>query len=209
MGWSVMLGTGLVVARVGGGWTPPSALGLCGFGWGLQAGGALCDVLIVLRNRCGIAPMQARPDLPVDIMQGSNTLLWRNTRASAVMEALLTHARPLLIIVHTRRAALEAFCSNVHCGVGGSACVTAGPLGRRAEAAMRVSTRSAALCYSYSECRGAFAGVALEGSLLAARDSVNADFYGRPLPARQLLLGGCAGAPAAAALYAALDAFAG
>jgi len=38
VGWSVMLGTGLVVA--------------CGFGWGLQAGGALCDVLIVLRSRC-------------------------------------------------------------------------------------------------------------------------------------------------------------
>jgi len=70
VGWSVMLGTGLVVARAraggsrfwggrGGvgarardGWSPPSALGLCGFGWGLQAGGALCDVLIVLRSRC-------------------------------------------------------------------------------------------------------------------------------------------------------------
>jgi lipid-binding SYLF domain-containing protein len=47
-----MLGTGLVVARARDGWSPPSALGLCGFGWGLQAGGALCDVLIVLRSRC-------------------------------------------------------------------------------------------------------------------------------------------------------------
>ncbi len=97
----------------------------------------------------------------------------------------------------------------MHCGVGGAACVTAGPLGRRAEAALRAGARGAALCYSYSECRGAFAGVALEGSLLAAREGVNADFYGRPAPARALLLGGCAGAPAAAALYAALDGFAG
>ena len=97
----------------------------------------------------------------------------------------------------------------MHCGLGAAACVTAGPLGRRAEAALRAGPRSAALCYSYSECRGAFAGVALEGSLLAARDGVNAAFYGRPVPARQLLLGGCAGAPAASVLYAALDAFAG
>ena len=48
-----MLGTGVVLARTRDGWSPPSALGLCGFGWGLQAGGVLCDVLIVLRNKCG------------------------------------------------------------------------------------------------------------------------------------------------------------
>ena len=54
VGWSLMLGTGVVLARASDGWSPPSALGLCGFGWGLQAGGALCDVLIVLRNKCAL-----------------------------------------------------------------------------------------------------------------------------------------------------------
>lgn len=56
VGWSLMLGTGVVLARASDGWSPPSALGLCGFGWGLQAGGALCDVLIVLRNKCAACP---------------------------------------------------------------------------------------------------------------------------------------------------------
>ena len=55
VGWSLMLGTGVVLARASDGWSPPSALGLCGFGWGLQAGGALCDVLIVLRNKCALS----------------------------------------------------------------------------------------------------------------------------------------------------------
>ena len=52
-GWSVAAGTGLVVARRGeqGGWSPPSALGLYSLGWGLQIGGSLCDLLIVLRNQ--------------------------------------------------------------------------------------------------------------------------------------------------------------
>ena len=52
-GWSVAAGTGLVVARKGeqGGWSPPSALGLYSLGWGLQIGGSLCDLLIVLRNQ--------------------------------------------------------------------------------------------------------------------------------------------------------------
>ena len=54
VGWSLMLGTGAVVARTSDGWSPPSALGLCGFGWGLQAGGVLCDVLIVLRSKCAL-----------------------------------------------------------------------------------------------------------------------------------------------------------
>ena len=52
-GWSIAAGTGLVVARKGehGDWSPPSALGLYSLGWGLQIGGSLCDLLIVLRNQ--------------------------------------------------------------------------------------------------------------------------------------------------------------
>lgn len=50
------VGTGLVVARKpGGSWSPPSALGLYSVGWGLQIGGSLCDLLIVLRNNAAVA----------------------------------------------------------------------------------------------------------------------------------------------------------
>lgn len=52
LGYSLALGSGLVVARgEQGGWSPPSALSFASVGWGLQAGGALHDLLIVLRNR--------------------------------------------------------------------------------------------------------------------------------------------------------------
>ena len=51
-GWSAALGSGLVVVRTDdGGWSPPLALDMVSLSWGLQAGGALHDLLIVLRNR--------------------------------------------------------------------------------------------------------------------------------------------------------------
>lgn len=46
------MGSGLVVVRGDrGDWSPPSALAMASVGWGLQAGGALHDLVIVLRNR--------------------------------------------------------------------------------------------------------------------------------------------------------------
>lgn len=51
MGWSAAVGTGIVVARrEDGSWSPPSAVGLSSFGWGIQAGGELTDLLLVLSN---------------------------------------------------------------------------------------------------------------------------------------------------------------
>ena len=38
----------------------------------------------------------------------------------------------------------------------------------------------AAVCYSYSCSKGAFAGVSIEGSLLTTRNDVNLNFYGGP-----------------------------
>ena len=38
----------------------------------------------------------------------------------------------------------------------------------------------AAVCYSYSCSKGAFAGVSIEGSLLTTRSDVNLNFYGGP-----------------------------
>ncbi len=85
--------------------------------------------------------------------------------------------------------------------------VAAGPLGREAEAKLRFNSRSGAVCCSYSASRGAFAGLALEGTVLRTRDAVNRQFYGRELPSKVLLLAEAVPPPvAAAALYDALDA---
>lgn len=111
-----------------------------------------------------------------------------------------------VIVVLRNAAAVRAFCGS-QLGLSGAVSVAAGPVGREAAAKLALGTSgSGAVCYSYSCSRGAFAGLALEGTLLRSRDSVNQRFYGRPVPARSLLLSEAAAPPAAAgALYAALD----
>lgn len=149
------MGSGLVVVRgEHGDWSPPSALALASVGWGLQAGGALHDLLIVLRNK----------------------------------------------------AAVQAFCGSIHCGVGGNVSLAVGPVGRQADANMRLGRSGAALGYSYSCSRGAYIGVSIEGTIITTRDKANQGFYGRTLTAKQLLLGSAVNQPPAAKiLYAALQ----
>lgn len=74
MGWSAAVGTGLVVARrEDGSWSPPSAVGLSSFGWGIQAGGELTDLLLVLSSTetvkvcCASAALAAHVVLPAVI----------------------------------------------------------------------------------------------------------------------------------------------
>lgn len=63
----------------------------------------------------------------------------------------------LLIVLRTR-AAVAAFCSTVQAGVGGGASVAVGPVGRSADASLRMGRSGGAVCYSYSLSRGAFVG---------------------------------------------------
>ena len=57
--------------------------------------------------------------------------------------------------------------------LGGDASVAAGPVGRQTEAAAGVSAE----IYSYSRSRGLFAGVALDGTVVAFDRSGNRAFY--------------------------------
>jgi hypothetical protein len=57
MGWSGVVGTGLVIGQKDGVWTSPSAISLAGVGWGLQLGGSVSDILVVLRNRYNDSPL--------------------------------------------------------------------------------------------------------------------------------------------------------
>ena len=52
--------------------------------------------------------------------------------------------------------------------------------------------------------RGLFAGISLEGAVIASRPDVNRAFYGRDVSAKQLLTGEIAPPPAAKPLYDAL-----
>lgn len=60
--------------------------------------------------------------------------------------------------------------------------------------------RGVAGIFSYSKTKGLFAGVSLEGSAIIERKDANTKLYGRPIAARDLLLGSEQPPPAAAPL---------
>ena len=161
-GWSATLGTGLVISRQrNGSWSAPCAAACYGLGWGLQLGGGLTDLILVIRTE----------------------------------------------------EALRAFCNRAHLGVGGAAGVAVGPMGRSADASVRlglgvgVPSPSSASVVGYSCSKGVFVGVSLESSVTCVRDSVNLRFYGYPTTARQLLMeSSVPQPPAGGMLYDALEA---
>jgi SH3 domain-containing YSC84-like protein 1 len=63
--------------------------------------------------------------------------------------------------------------------------LAAGPVGRDLEGSMAVG----AVMYTYSRSQGFFAGVSLEGTVVYTRDEANAEFYGKPVQAREILSG--------------------
>jgi lipid-binding SYLF domain-containing protein len=72
--------------------------------------------------------------------------------------------------------------------IGGEATAAAGPVGRNTRAATDLQMHAQIL--SWSRSRGLFAGVSLNGLVIAQDRDDNADLYGRPLEAREILTGG-------------------
>ena len=72
--------------------------------------------------------------------------------------------------------------------IGVEAAAVAGPVGRHVEAG-RNFTLDAPI-YAYSRNKGAFAGVALDGSILSVDDSANHEVYGEGVSGTDLLVGG-------------------
>lgn len=69
--------------------------------------------------------------------------------------------------------------------LSGTLTVAAGPVGRTAEAGIALQ----AAMYTYSRSQGLFAGISLEGTGIGTRDSANAEHYGKPVAARDMLSG--------------------
>lgn len=126
-------GEGLVVARVGKGWSGPSAIGTGGAGFGLQIGAQVSEFVIVLNT----------PE------------------------------------------AVKAFSRGGNVSLGADLSVAAGPVGR--DVATDVTPMAAV--YSYSRSEGLFAGISLEGTVIAERNEANAAYYGRSVTPMQILSG--------------------
>lgn len=79
--------------------------------------------------------------------------------------------------------------------LGADAAVAAGPVGRNAQAA--TDDQLKAEIYSYSRSRGLFAGVALDGSVLAIDKKSNVDVYGPKARPRRIFEGRVQDVPSA------------
>lgn len=77
--------------------------------------------------------------------------------------------------------------------LGADASVAAGPVGRDAHAATDAQLK--AEIYSYSRSRGLFAGVALDGSVLAIDNDANQSVYGDGVTPRRIFAGGVTNVP--------------
>ena len=89
------------------------------------------------------------------------------------------------VMILNTPAAVEAFSKQANVTLGGNLTVSAGPIGRSAEAA--VGLQSA--IYSYSRSQGFFAGVSLEGTVVSVKDDYNQAYYGKPVTAQEILSG--------------------
>ncbi|KAF9165314.1 hypothetical protein DFQ26_000306 [Actinomortierella ambigua] len=109
------------------------------------------------------------------------------------------------VVVLNNHAAVKSFATGGNVTLGGNLSVAAGPIGRTAEAGAAASTKSVAAIYSYSKSKGLFAGVSIEGSVIAERKDANETFYRQRVSASELLSGAIPPPPQADILYRALN----
>src|SRR5437773_9364934 len=90
-----------------------------------------------------------------------------------------------LVIVLNTPAAVDAFAKGGNVTLGADLSAAVGPVGRTAEAGVALQ----AAMYTYSRSQGLFAGVSLEGTVIGTRDEANAEYYGKPVAAKDILSG--------------------
>lgn len=104
------------------------------------------------------------------------------------------------VFVLNSNAAVRAFSRDGNVTLGVDASAAAGPVGRDAHAGV---TPTSAI-YTYSRSKGLFAGVAVEGAVIATQKTANARYYGRRVRANDILTGRVAAPARANILRAAL-----
>ena len=89
------------------------------------------------------------------------------------------------VIVLNTQEAVDAFATEGNVTFGADLSAAVGPVGRTAEANVALQ----AAMYTYSISQGLFAGVSLEGAVIATRDEANAEYYGKAVAAKDILAG--------------------
>ena len=89
------------------------------------------------------------------------------------------------VLVLNTPEAVEAFAHGGNVSFGGALSAAAGPVGRT----LGATVMPVAAVYTYSRSQGVFAGVSIEGTVIAARDDANREYYGRAVSPREILSG--------------------
>ncbi|KAJ3504781.1 hypothetical protein NLJ89_g7764 [Agrocybe chaxingu] len=108
------------------------------------------------------------------------------------------------VIVLNSEDAVRAFSLGGNVTIGGNISATAGPIGTGGS--VQASLAHPAPMFSYSKSKGLFAGVSLEGTVLIERKDANRDFYGSPVPAKDILGGRVPPPEVASRLYEIIEA---
>ena len=90
----------------------------------------------------------------------------------------------LILLVMTQRG-LESLLKD-KLTLGADVAVSAGPVGRHAEASTDI--RMQGEIYSYSRSKGAFAGISLKGTVINSDEEANFDYYGRFFKTKDILI---------------------
>ena len=90
----------------------------------------------------------------------------------------------LILLVMSQRG-LEGLL-NEQFTLGGDIAISAGPLGRHAEASADVFMQGE--IYSYSRSKGLFGGVSLKGTIITSDSDANLAYYGHPYTSEEILL---------------------
>ncbi|QLQ78434.1 hypothetical protein HG537_0A06810 [Torulaspora globosa] len=109
------------------------------------------------------------------------------------------------VFILNSAAAVKSFSEFGTVTLGGNISVSAGPLGRNAEAAASASAGGVSSVFAYSKSKGLFAGVSLEGSVIVERREANRKFYGDSCTAKMILSGRIRPPPAADPLFRVLE----
>ncbi len=89
------------------------------------------------------------------------------------------------IFVLNTDAAVRAFSRDGNVKLGADVSAAAGPVGRDLQA----DVTTTAAVYTYSRSKGLFAGISLEGAVIATQKDANARYYGGTVGARTILSG--------------------
>ena len=90
----------------------------------------------------------------------------------------------LILLVMSQRG-LEGLL-NEQFTLGGDIAISAGPVGRHAEASADVLMQGE--IYSYSRSKGLFGGVSLKGTIITSDSDANLIYYGHPYTSKEILL---------------------